>query len=145
MLDRALQRRVSFAAVRAAQYRNLGCRGSHQAGLLLAAAGDRASAQSERLFIGLMKDAGITGWQVNRRLEPGLISAEVDFRFNRERRVIEIDGPDITNTTASRMTARSRTRCRSRSGRCFGSPGSTSPNAPSRSSKRFRLALSLVA
>lgn len=92
MLDRALQRRVSFAAVRAAHYRNLGCYGSHQAGLLLTAAGDRASAQSERLFIRLMKDAGVTGWQVNRRLELGAISAEVDFRFSKERLVVEIDG-----------------------------------------------------
>ena len=92
MLDRALQRRVSFAAVRAAHYRNLGCTGSYQAGLLLTAAGDRASAQSERLFIKLMRGAGITGWEVNRRLQLGAITAEVDFRFIRERLVIEIDG-----------------------------------------------------
>ena len=46
MLDRALQTRVRFADVRAAHYRNLGCHGSHDAGLLLIAAGDRAAAQS---------------------------------------------------------------------------------------------------
>jgi len=49
LLDRALQKRVSFPELRAAHSRNLGCHGSRAAGELLASAGDRAAAVSERL------------------------------------------------------------------------------------------------
>ncbi len=92
MLDRALQTRVRFADVRAAHYRNLGCHGSHDAGLLLIAAGDRAAAQSERRFIRVMKESGIGGWRANQLVRVGSLSRTCDFVFVRERVIVEIDG-----------------------------------------------------
>jgi len=92
MLDRALQTRVRFAEVRAAHYRNLGCHGSHDAGLLLIAAGDRAAAQSERRFISLMRQSGIGGWRANHLVRVGPLSRTCDFVFVRERVIVEIDG-----------------------------------------------------
>ncbi len=92
LLDRAMQQRVSFAELRAAHYRNLGCHGSRKSGDLLISAGDRASAVSERLFIQLMKKAGISGWQVNARVRLGVITRQVDFVFARARVAVEIDG-----------------------------------------------------
>ena len=92
MLDRALQTRVRFADVRAAHYRNLGCHGSHDAGLLLIAAGDRAAAQSERRFIRVMKESGIGGWRANQLVRVASLSRTCDFVFVRERVIVEIDG-----------------------------------------------------
>jgi very-short-patch-repair endonuclease len=92
MLDRALQTRVRFAEVRAAHYRNLGCHGSHDAGLLLIAAADRAAAQSERTFIRLMKRSGIGGWRANQAVHVGSLTRTCDFVFLRERVIVEIDG-----------------------------------------------------
>ena len=92
MLDRALQTRVRFADVRAAHYRNLGCHGSRDAGLLLTSAGDRAAAQSERLFMRLMKQSGIGGWRANHPVRVGSFSRTCDFVFMRERVIVEIDG-----------------------------------------------------
>jgi len=92
VLDRALQKRVGIADVRAAQYRNLGCHGSMAAGKLLIAAADHAAAASERVFIALLKKAGIGGWQVNKTVRLGQLSREIDFLFSRHRIAIEIDG-----------------------------------------------------
>lgn len=92
LLDRALQTRVSFAAVRSAHYRTLGIRGSTLAGELLRAAADRSAAASERLFIGLLKDAGIRGWRVNYPWKPADPRTTVDIAFVREMLAIEIDG-----------------------------------------------------
>jgi very-short-patch-repair endonuclease len=87
LLDRALQRRVSFEALRAAHFRNLGRRGS-AASALLAAATDRASSEAERNVIALLRAAGITGWR------RGYLVAgyELDIAFPTERVAIEIDG-----------------------------------------------------
>ena len=92
LLDRALQKRVAFADVRAAHYRTLGSHGSQEAGQLLIAAADHAAAVSERIFIGLMRRAGIHGWQVNRTVTLGRLSRQVDFLFARSRIAVEIDG-----------------------------------------------------
>jgi len=92
VLDRALQTRVSFAAVRAAHYRTLGIRGSTRAGDLLRAAADHSAAASERLFIRLLKDAGIRGFRVNYPWKPMDSGTTVDIAFVRERLAIEIDG-----------------------------------------------------
>lgn len=88
LLDRALQRRVRFAALHRAQCRNLGRYGSTQAGQLLAAASDRAGSQAERILIRLLKQAGIRGW----RLHQWHLGYELDLSFARERVVIEVDG-----------------------------------------------------
>ncbi len=91
VLDRALQTKVSFPEVRAAHYRNLGTHGSKDAGKLLRAAADRTAAGSERLFIKLLRDAGIRGWRVNHEWDRCSRST-VDLAFVAERIAIEIDG-----------------------------------------------------
>ena len=80
LLDRALQRRVRFPLVYRAHCRNLGQQGSAAASELLTAAADRAASQAERLLVGLLKDAGITGWELNRALQGYLI--DVAFRHS---------------------------------------------------------------
>ena len=92
LLDRALQVRVGFAEVRSAHYRTLGTRGSARAGELLRAAADRSAAASERLFIGLLKSAGLRGWQVNYPWNPTDDSTTIDVAFVAELVAIEIDG-----------------------------------------------------
>lgn len=92
MLDRALQRRVSFDDLHAAYCRQIGSRRSTGARRLMADAGDRAAAESERRFIRLIKKAGIHGWSVN---APMTVMGETfypDFCFARERVIVEIDG-----------------------------------------------------
>jgi len=92
VLDRALQKRVGIADVREAHYRNLGCHGSRDAGRLLIAAADHAAAASERLFSSLLTKSGISGWQINKSVQLGQFSREIDFLFARHRIAIEIDG-----------------------------------------------------
>jgi very-short-patch-repair endonuclease len=92
MLDRALQRSVTFAAVRQAHYRNLGCHGSRAAGQLLQIAADGSAAVSERLLIAALKAAGIRGWRVNHPLDLGTSTVVPDLTFVAERVLIEVDG-----------------------------------------------------
>lgn len=61
-LDGALQRQVRFPEVYAAHCRNLGSPGSASAGLLLAAAADRAASAAQRLLVRLLREAGFAGW-----------------------------------------------------------------------------------
>lgn len=91
VLDRALQTKVSLPQVRAAYYRNLGTRGSKDAGELLRAAANRSAAVSERIFVKLLREGGIHGWRVNHPWEPASRST-IDVAFVAERLAIEIDG-----------------------------------------------------
>jgi very-short-patch-repair endonuclease len=87
-LDRALQRHVGFPAVYAAYCRNLGAyRGAQIAELLIAAA-DRADSAAERVIIGLLRDAGITGWEVGVPFGPWTI----DVAFPGAKVAVEVDG-----------------------------------------------------
>jgi very-short-patch-repair endonuclease len=88
LLDRALQRRVSFAAMYRAHCRNLGRIGSAAASVLLSAAADRAASQAERLLVKLLRAAGIIGW------EPGHPwgGYVIDVAFPGVRIAIEVDG-----------------------------------------------------
>lgn len=88
LLDRALQRRVTYSTVRRAHYRNLGRSGSAAAAALLVAASDRAAAQAERIMVGLLRGAGIDGW----KLHPWSGGYELDFGFAAERVAVEVDG-----------------------------------------------------
>lgn len=88
LLDRALQRRVSVADLYAAQCRNLGRRGSAEASQLLRATRDRAASAAERLLIGLVRDAGLSGWRCGHRVG----EYELDLAFPGERIAIEVDG-----------------------------------------------------
>ena len=91
MLDHALQKRVSFAHVRAAYYRSIGCSGNERAGELLRAAADRSASVSERLFVKLLKAAGIRGWRLNHQWDPA-DQRRIDVAFVTRLLAIEIDG-----------------------------------------------------
>ena len=87
-LDRALQRHVAFGAVYQAYCRNLGAyRGAQIAELLIAAA-DRADSAAERVVIGLLRDAGVTGWEVGVPFGPWTI----DVAFTEAKVAVEVDG-----------------------------------------------------
>jgi very-short-patch-repair endonuclease len=88
LLDRALQRYLPFDAVIQAHHRNLGRHGSRAAGQLLIAAGDRADSQAERIMLGLLRAARLSGW---RRGHP-VAGYRVDFAFVERRVAIEVDG-----------------------------------------------------
>ncbi|WP_214369192.1 type IV toxin-antitoxin system AbiEi family antitoxin domain-containing protein [Pseudonocardia sp. H11422] len=87
-LDRALQKHVSFERVYQAYCRSLGARGSARMNVLLTAAADRANSAAERLMIGLLRTAGITGWVHNHPFGP----YKIDFAFPAIRLAIEVDG-----------------------------------------------------
>lgn len=87
-LDRALQRHVGFTEVYEAYCRNLGAhRGARSAALLIAAA-DRADSAAERVVVGLLRGAGITGWQLGLPFGPWTI----DVGFPEAKVAVEIDG-----------------------------------------------------
>jgi very-short-patch-repair endonuclease len=88
LLDRALQRRVHFETVHRAHCRNIGRHGSAAAGRLLTAAADRAASQAERVMIGLLRAANLTGWERGHWVG----GFELDFAFPRQRVAIEVDG-----------------------------------------------------
>ena len=93
MLDRALQKSLSLDELRAAYYRQIGSRRSAAAHSLLLAAGDRASAESERRLITLVRRAGITGWTVNDPIAlPDGTTTPGDLVFRERRVLVEVDG-----------------------------------------------------
>lgn len=87
-VDRVLQRHVRFPALYRAYCRNLGSAGSAGGAALLMAAADRADSAAERLFMTLVRQAGITGWE--RGFTFGAWT--VDFAFRRARVAVEVDG-----------------------------------------------------
>ena len=93
MLDRALQKSLALDELRAAYYRQIGSRRSAAAHSLLLAAGDRASAESERRLITLVRRAGITGWTVNDPIAlPDGTTTPGDLVFRERRVLVEVDG-----------------------------------------------------
>lgn len=88
LLDRALQRYVTFGWVYRTHCRNLGRHGSAAASAMLVAAADRAASHAERLLVELLRVAGISGWKLNHAWEGYLI----DLAFPVQRVAIEVDG-----------------------------------------------------
>lgn len=88
LLDSALQRHTDLRALWSVHLRNKGRYGSPAARRLLQAADDGARSAAERLFIRLLRNAGINGWKVNQRVA----GYEVDVVFAAEKVAIEIDG-----------------------------------------------------
>jgi very-short-patch-repair endonuclease len=86
-LDRALQKHVPFAQVYRAYCRNLGSRGSAKAAALLTAAADRADSAAERTLLRLLREAGLTGWQLGVPWAAWII----DLAFPAARIAVEID------------------------------------------------------
>jgi very-short-patch-repair endonuclease len=87
-LDRALQKHVRFDDVYAAYCRNLGAHGFAAVATLLTAAADRADSAAERLMLGLLRGAGITGWAHGHPFGRWTI----DFAFAGAKIAIEVDG-----------------------------------------------------
>jgi very-short-patch-repair endonuclease len=83
-----LQRHVELRTLWTAHLRNKGRHGSPAARRLLLAADGGAKSEAERIFKGLLTDAGIGGWLANRRVA----GYEVDFVFRDAMLAIEIDG-----------------------------------------------------
>lgn len=88
VMDRALQRHTELDPLWRSHVRNKGRYGSPRARILLQAAGDNAHSGAERLFIQLVRAAGITGWSANRPIGPYC----GDFVFADLMLVVEIDG-----------------------------------------------------
>jgi very-short-patch-repair endonuclease len=72
----------------AAYCRNLGAYRSAQIAELLIAAADRADSAAERVIIGLLRGAGITGWQMGLPFGPWTI----DVAFTEAKVAVEVDG-----------------------------------------------------
>jgi very-short-patch-repair endonuclease len=87
-LDRALQKHVPFDEVYRAYCRNMGARGFARVATLLTAAADRADSVAERILVELLRDAGITGWQLGLPFQQW----KIDIAFPDARLAIEIDG-----------------------------------------------------
>lgn len=88
LIDRALQRRISLDDLRRAHFRNLGRRGSAVSAEQLRAAADGATSQAERIMVGLLRAAGIDGWECGYRIEGYL----ADLAFPASHVVVEVDG-----------------------------------------------------
>lgn len=88
LIDRGLQRRISLADLRQAHFRNLGRRGSAASAEQLRAAADGATSHAERITVGLLRAAGIVGWECGYRIE-GYFA---DLAFPASRVVVELDG-----------------------------------------------------
>ncbi len=94
MIDRAKQQRiVSGAELELAFRRHRGTWGTRAMRRLLDRTGDRAHSELERLGVRLLRDVGITGFEVNKtlRLSNGRL-VEADILFRRKKVIIELDG-----------------------------------------------------
>jgi very-short-patch-repair endonuclease len=107
-LDRALQTGLQLAQLEAAHRRNPGRHGAKPAGRLLAAAGDGAASSAERLFLTLLRSAGLRGWEVNAPLDLGGVRVVPDVLFRAARVVVEIDGWAFHSSAASFQRDRAR-------------------------------------
>ena len=87
-LDRALQKHVRFPAVYRAYCRSLGQEGGARIAELLIAAADRADSAAERVLIGILRAAGITGWEQGVPFGPWTI----DVAFPDVKLAVEVDG-----------------------------------------------------
>lgn len=88
LMDRALQRWVSFDSMYRAHCRNLGRWGSPAAAASLGAAADHAASNAERLLVALLVNGCVRGWKL------GYVFGEfvLDVAFPAARVGIEVDG-----------------------------------------------------
>jgi very-short-patch-repair endonuclease len=87
-LDRALQKHVRFPTFYRSFCRNIGRRGSSEAGRLIIAAADRADSAAERLLVKLLREAGITGWVLGYPFG----RYRIDLAFPAAKVAVEVDG-----------------------------------------------------
>jgi very-short-patch-repair endonuclease len=96
IMDRALQQGADLGELWRAHLRNKGRYGSPAARMLLQAASDGARSTAERLLVGLLRKAGITGW----RADYPVGGYRVDVAFPRCRVAVEVDGLAYHSETA---------------------------------------------
>jgi very-short-patch-repair endonuclease len=92
LVDRALQRRVSFAELHAAYCRSSGRHGSPWLGQMLRQAADGASSDAERVLHRLLRGARIDGWVANHLVAASGIEYWIDVAFVARRLALEVDG-----------------------------------------------------
>jgi very-short-patch-repair endonuclease len=92
LMDRALQRRVSFAELHAAYCRSCGRQGCPWLGRALRQAADGASSDAERVLHRLLRRARIGGWVANHLVVLSGIEYWIDVAFVGRRLAIEVDG-----------------------------------------------------
>jgi very-short-patch-repair endonuclease len=92
LVDRALQRRVSFTELHAAYCRAFGRNGSPWLGQVLRQAADGACSQAERVLHRLLRQARIDGWVANHQVVLSGIEYWIDVAFVAHRLAIEVDG-----------------------------------------------------
>jgi len=83
-----LRRRSGTACSRGRRASSTGRTGWSRAGELITAAADRADSAAERLLVGILRDAGITGWELGHPAGP----YRIDLAFPAARVAIEVDG-----------------------------------------------------
>jgi very-short-patch-repair endonuclease len=87
-LDRGLQRHVRFPTVYRAYCRHLGRKGSTRARELICASADRADSAAERLLVRILRDGGVTGWELGHPFGPW----RIDLAFPAQKVAVEVDG-----------------------------------------------------
>jgi very-short-patch-repair endonuclease len=92
LVDRALQRRVSFGQLHAAYCRSFGRHGTPWLGLVLRQAADGACSQAERVTHRLLRGARIDGWVANHLVVLSGVEYWIDIAFVERRLAIEVDG-----------------------------------------------------
>jgi very-short-patch-repair endonuclease len=88
LLDRALQRYLTFPDLISAYHRALGCSGAARMRALVTAAADRADSGGERVLFALLRRAGLDGGVRALPFGPWTI----DLAFPAERVAVELDG-----------------------------------------------------
>lgn len=92
LVDRALQRCVSFAELHAAYCRSFGRHRSPWLGRVLRQAADGACSQAERVLHRLLRRARIKGWVANHRVIVAGAEYWLDVAVVQRRLGIEVDG-----------------------------------------------------
>ncbi|MFZ0877685.1 MAG: DUF559 domain-containing protein, partial [Pseudonocardiaceae bacterium] len=92
LVDRALQRRLSFGQLHAAYCRSSGRHGSPWLGQMLRQAADGASSDAERVLHRLLRGALIDGWVANHLVVLSGIEYWIDVAFVARRLAVEVDG-----------------------------------------------------
>jgi len=134
LLDRALQRHVTFPELISAYHRALGCTGAARMRALVSAGADRADSGGERALSRCWGAQGATAGFGRCRSGRGR-STWPSLPFGSPSS--STAGRGTSTPSASRTTGTSRTRWSPRAGRCCDRPGTTSTTGPMRSSRAY--------
>ncbi|MGB7363739.1 MAG: hypothetical protein WA931_11940 [Rhodococcus sp. (in: high G+C Gram-positive bacteria)] len=98
-LDRALQTCTSMSQLYRAHERNLGRTGSARATSMLTVASNGGESEAERIFLRLLRCAGLSGWSC----AVASCGYVIDVAFESRRVAIEIDGWTVLRFTYHRL------------------------------------------